>query len=173
MTPHSLRDLYHHQLRDMHSAQNQLVDALPDFVERAYSDNLRSLLREYLGKVERQRDDIGRIFENIGEDVSGETCHAMKGLIRETRHFFNEVENIFKDDAPPSVQDAGLIADMQRILHYEIAGFGTVAHYAEVLGRTQDLEYLRPAVAEAKALDERLNRMAKETINIEAAATVR
>jgi ferritin-like metal-binding protein YciE len=169
MTPRSLHDLYLYQLRDLYSAKNQLIDALPDFVEKAHDEELKALLRKYLGETDRHRSTLDQVFEMIGENSSGETCHAMKGLVRETRHFYSDVENIFSEDAPFSVMDAGLIANIQRIQHYQIAGFGTVCHYAEVLGRTGDMELLRPILADEKSGDQELNRIATESVNLQAA----
>lgn len=171
MTPRSLQDLYVHQLRDLYSAERQLVDALADFVDKAHHEELKVALRRNLVETERQRDRLEQIFESFEESPTGETCQAMKGLIREAKHFFSEVENIFSEDAPPAVIDAGLIASVQRIEHYEIAGYGTVAHYAEMLGRDGDARLLRATLDEEKQADDELNRIAMATVNLEAAVT--
>lgn len=171
MTPRSLQDLYVYQLRDLYSAERQLAEALPDVIERAAHEDLKAALRSHLAKTEVHRERLDEIFRKMGTDPGGETCHAMKGLIRETKHFFHEVQNIIREDAPPAVVDAGIVANVQRIEHYEIAGYGTVRHYAEVLGRAEDAALLEATLQEEKEADQQLNDLAKRRVNLEAMTT--
>ncbi|HEX7071533.1 MAG TPA: DUF892 family protein, partial [Rhodothermales bacterium] len=121
MTPHSLEDLYIHELRDLFSAETQLVEALPKMVENATHEDLRTALQMHLEETRVHRDRIARIFESRGVSPSGETCDAMKGLVKEANKFVKEAKSMLGHDAPESVVDAGLIAQAQRVEHYEIS----------------------------------------------------
>jgi ferritin-like metal-binding protein YciE len=170
MTPRSLHDLYVHQLKDLYSAEEQLIDALPTMAEKARHPELKRAFEAHLEETRGHRERLEQVFRNLDEDPSGVTCKAMKGLISEAKEFIGQVENMLSEDAPDAVIDAGLIADAQRVEHYEIAGYGTVSHYAEMLGRQDDARILQGILDNEKSTDEKLNRIAKETINPEAAA---
>lgn len=170
MTPRSLHDLYVHQLKDLYSAETQITAALPAMIKMARHDELKRAFETHLDETERQKERLELVFESLGEDPSGETCQAMKGLVKEANEFMGHVKNFFASDAPDPVIDAGLIANAQRVEHYEIAGYGTVCTYAEVLGRTNELEILRSILEEEKMTDDRLSAIAKQAINPEAAA---
>jgi len=171
MTPRSLHDLYVHQLKDLYSAEQQIIDALPTMAEKASHPELRRAFETHLNETKRQKEQLEQVFQSLGEDPGGETCQAMKGLIKESKEFLGHVENIFSDNAPNPVIDAGLIANAQRVEHYEIAGYGTVCTYAEILGRSSELNILKRILDEEKQTDEKLTRIAKDTVNVEAATT--
>ncbi|CAN5628406.1 ferritin-like domain-containing protein [soil metagenome] len=171
MTPRSLYDLYVHQLQDLYSAESQIIDALPTMADKAMHEQLKNAFRTHLEETKSQRDRLRRIFDGLEESPDGHTCKAMKGLIAEAKEFIGHVENIFADDAPGEVVDAGLIANAQRVEHYEIAGYGTVCTFAEILGRDQDVRVLKEILAEEKRADERLTEIAMEAVN-PAAATI-
>jgi ferritin-like metal-binding protein YciE len=158
MTLNSLHDLYVHQLKDLYSAEKQLLDALPDMVRASTHDDLKQAFSEHLQQTKLQKDRLEKIGEALGEDLSGETCQAMKGLIKEGKEMIEQ-------KAADPVKDAGLITSAQRVEHYEIAGYGTVCTFAEMLGRTDDLELLRETLSEEKATDEKLNKLAKRTVD--------
>lgn len=164
-TPRSLHDLYVHQLKDLYSAEDQLINALPTMAAKARHSQLKQAFESHLEETKRQKERLEQVFNNLDEDPSGKTCQAMKGLIKESNEFITEVENILANDAPDAVIDAGLIADAQRVEHYEIAGYGTVCHYAEMLGRTEDLALLQSTLSEEKSADDKLNMIAKQAIN--------
>lgn len=157
----NLHDLYVQQLKDLHSAETQLIDALPMMAEQANHAELRRAFEEHLRQTEQHRERLDQIGKNLGMKLSGETCQAMKGLIKEG----NEM---MKERAADAVKDAGLIATAQRVEHYEISGYGTVCTFAEMLGRRDDLSLLQQTLAEEKETDERLNRLAKQVVNPEA-----
>jgi ferritin-like metal-binding protein YciE len=170
MTPQSLEDLYIHELRDLFSAESQLVEALPKMVEKATHEELRSALQKHLEETRVHRERIARIFENRGVSPSGETCEAMKGLVREANNFVKEAKSLLGHDAPESVLDAGLIAQAQRVEHYEISAYGTACTYAETLGHDDEYRLLSATLSEEKVADGKLNEIAKRLVNPAAAS---
>jgi ferritin-like metal-binding protein YciE len=159
----SLQDLYIEELRDLYDAEHQLIKALPKVVKAASSPDLKSAFEEHLQVTEQQANRLEQIFERLGVKAKGKKCEAMKGLIE-------EVKNLMSEDANEDVLDAGLIAAAQKVEHYEIAGYGTVRTWAEMLGHDKDADLLQETLDEEKEADERLNSLAKEVINVEAAA---
>jgi ferritin-like metal-binding protein YciE len=158
MKLNTLHDLYLQQLKDLYSAEKQLIDALPDMAKEANLDDLKQAFSEHLQQTKLQKDRLEKIGKNLGEDLSGETCQAMKGLIKEGKE-------MIKQKAADPVKDAGLIAAAQRVEHYEIAGYGTVCTFAEMLGRTDDLKLLQETLSEEKNTDDKLNKIAKRTVD--------
>lgn len=157
-TLNSLEDLFHHQLKDIYNAEKQLMDALPDLRDQATTQALREAVSDHLDETRGHKKRLDDIAKSLDLELSGETCEAMKGLIEEARSFISE-------DAKPTVRDAGLIADLQRIQHYEIAAYGTALHYAEALNHTAAVEKLRASLNEEKDADQKLNILAEENIN--------
>ncbi len=158
MKLNTLHDLYLHQLKDLYSAETQLIDALPDMAKEANHADLKQAFSEHLQQTKKQKDRLDKIGKNLGEDLDGETCQAMKGLIKEGKE-------MIKQKAADPVKDAGLIAAAQRVEHYEIAGYGTVCTFAEMLGRNDDLKLLKETLSEEKNTDEKLNKIAKQTVD--------
>ena len=154
----SLKDLYHEQLRDLYSAETQLVDALPKMAKAAKSAKLKAGFTKHLKETEGQVARLEQIFEALGEKPTGKTCKAMKGLIAEG-------EEAIEEDADPAVKDASLIAAAQRVEHYEMAGYGTVIAYARTLKDTAGMKLLQETLEEEKATDEALTELAEHTIN--------
>lgn len=159
----TLKDLYIEQLRDVYSAETQLVEALPKMAKAATHPRLQKAYKDHLGETKKQKDRIEKIFDSLGEKPTGETCQAMKGLIKEG-------EDMINSKGDDDVRDAGLIAAAQRVEHYEIAAYGTVRTYAEMLGRDDDVNLLKETLEEEKDADEKLNDLAIELINPEALA---
>ena len=157
----SLKDLYLEQLKDLYSAETQIVDALPKLAERASSEDLKKAFQEHLRQTQEQVRRLEQIFQDIGETPKGHTCEGMKGLLREG-------EEMIKMQGDPKVIDAGLIAAAQRVEHYEIAGYGTVRTYAEMLGKQQHMSLLERTLQEEEMTDERLTQLAEAHINEEA-----
>src|SRR5262245_58154178 len=114
----TLRDLYVHELRDLYSAETQLVKALPKMAKAATSRELKNAFEDHLQATERQVERLDRIFEKLGEKAKGKKCVAMEGLIEEGKELIN-------GSADEDIRDAGLIAAAQKVEHYEIAGYGT------------------------------------------------
>jgi ferritin-like metal-binding protein YciE len=158
----SLHDLYIEQLKDLHSAETQLTKALPKMAKAATSPELKSAFTKHLEETKEQLVRLNQIAEKLNKPLTGHTCAAMKGLIEEGSEWMEE-------DAEPEVMDAGLIAAAQRVEHYEMAGYGTVHNFAELLEEEEAAELLSETLEEEEAADEKLTTLAK-SINVEAKA---
>ena len=170
MTPKNLEDLYIHELRDVYSAESQLVDALPEMVKLSKDHRLQKAFEHHLEQTKEHKRRLEKIFERHDMSPSGETCHAMKGLIKEANSFASDAKSFLGSDAPPPVVDAGLISHAQRVEHYEISAYGTVCTYAETLGHNEDYRLLTQTLDEEKSTDGELNELAKGLINPKAAS---
>ena len=159
----SFDDLYVAQLQDLYSAETQLIDALPKMADAASHPQLKRAFQDHLNVTKRQKERLEEIFQSLDDDPGGETCQAMKGLVKEG-------QEIIDADAPDDVRDAGLIAAAQRVEHYEIADYGTVRTFAERLGRSADARLLDETLSEEKKkTDGLLNRIAEAVVNPDAA----
>lgn len=162
MKMESLKDLYLEQLRDLYDAEHQLVEALPKMAEAATSQDLKRAFNEHLRQTREHVTRLERVFSGLGEKAKGQTCQAMKGLVKES-------EEMTKAKGEPEVIDAGLIASAQRVEHYEIAAYGTVRTYAEHLGGEEAVRLLDTTLREEKETDQKLTQLAKSHVNVDAA----
>jgi ferritin-like metal-binding protein YciE len=160
MQHQALRDLYIDELRDIYSAETQLVKALPKMAKAATSDVLRSGFEEHLEQTRGHVSRLEQIFEDLDEKPSGKKCAGMEGLVKEGGEM---IKNEFERD----VKDAGLIGAAQRVEHYEIAAYGTVRAFAELLGDRNAVDLLSQTLEEEKETDKKLTQLAGE-INVEA-----
>jgi len=154
----TLDDLFEMQLKDLYSAENQLVKALPQMAAAAKDGRLRQGFERHLRETEQQVQRLEQIAESLDLKLSGHTCKAMEGLIAEGQETMSE-------RATDEVMDAALIAASQRIEHYEISGYGTAAHFAGRLGHTEAAALLRQTLEEEQLTDTKLNDLAKNYIN--------
>jgi len=157
----SLKDLYLEQLKDLYSAETQLVEALPKMAEGATSPDLKKGFQDHLLQTHEHVRRLEQIFQDLGDSPKGHTCEGMKGLIKEGSEMLK-----MKGDA--KVIDAGLIAAAQRVEHYEIAGYGTVRTYAEMLGKEMHATLLERTLQEEEMTDEKLSQLAESHVNQEA-----
>jgi ferritin-like metal-binding protein YciE len=162
----SLRDLLLEELRDLYNAETQLLDALPKMAEAASSNELKSAFNHHLEETREHVSRLERIFQQIGEKSSGETCEAMKGLIKEG-------EILVKAEGDPDVRDAGIVGAAQRVEHYEIAGYGTARSLARRLGESQMAEILQQTLNEEAEADKKLTSIAESQVNVAAASRQR
>jgi ferritin-like metal-binding protein YciE len=160
MSKNSLKELYVEELKDLFSAENQLTKALPKMAKAASSEELRQGFEEHLQQTQGHVERLQQIFEMLGAKGSGKKCLGMEGLVKEGSEIMGED---FKD----AMMDAALISAAQRVEHYEIAGYGTVIAYAELLGEAEQASLLRETLQEEKETDEKLTELAKE-INAQA-----
>lgn len=160
----SLRELFIEELQDLYSAENQILEALPKMIEEASSPELKAGFSQHLEQTRNQVARLDQIFDQLGKDVDrkDKTCKGMKGIIKDN-------EDLLDEDAEPEVLDAGMIAGAQRVEHYEIAGYGTVRTYAQLLGRQDWARLLEQTLEEEKQTDQKLNQLAGR-INLEAKA---
>lgn len=155
----TFRDLFEHEIRDLYSAEGQLTDALMKMARTASNPELRQAFNLHLEETRNHRDRVEKIGYMCGFDVRGETCEAMKGLIREGQQIIDS------DNAEPDVLDAALISSAQRVEHYEIAGYGAARSYAHRLGFEEAADLLQQTLDEEKETNGKLNRIAEERIN--------
>lgn len=157
----NLQELFEHQLKDLHSAEDQLIKALPKLAKKAKDDQLRDALEKHLEETKEHKSRLEKIGKEIGIDVKGVTCKAMKGLIEETESMMKELKN-------DEVKNAGIIADAQRVEHYEISGYGTAVRYAKELGHDDIAKTLQTTLDEEYHADKVLNDLAEKRLNREA-----
>ena len=163
MKANRLKHLYVEELKDLYSAENQLVKALPKMAKAATSGDLRAGFQGHLEQTKEHVARLEEIFKALGESPNGKKCHGMEGLIQEGG------ELIAEDPAPEEL-DAGLISAAQHVEHYEIAGYGCVSAYAKLLGENQAASLLRKTLEEEKETDKKLTQLSGQ-INLEAAET--
>lgn len=160
----SLHKLYVQQLKDLYSAENQLLKALPKMQEAATNEELKQAFGDHLNETKEQVARLEKVFKSLDFEPGGHKCEAMAGLIKEG-------EEMIKADAPNEVRDAGLIAAAQRVEHYEMAGYGTCRAYAEKMGDQEAADILQQTLDEEARADESLNRLAERSINFLAMQT--
>jgi ferritin-like metal-binding protein YciE len=159
---HSLEDLFADELRDLYSAENMIVKALPKMAKAASSPELQHAFQEHLEQTNHQVERLEQIFEQLDLSSRGKKCKAMEGLLEEGKE-------ILKAEAEPAVLDAALIGAAQRVEHYEIAGYGCARTYARLLGHEEAANLLQQTLDEESATDKKLTHLAETIINLEAA----
>jgi ferritin-like metal-binding protein YciE len=160
MEHNALRELYVDELKDLFDAENRLVKAIPKMAKAATSDKLRSGFEEHLEQTRGHVDRLKEIFDAMGEKATGKKCAGMMGIVKEG-------EEIMDEDFEGEVMDAALISAAQRVEHYEIAAYGCVRTWAELLGESEASALLEKTLEEEKETDEKLTELAEE-INVQA-----
>ncbi len=154
----NLEELFEHQLQDLYSAEDQLVKALPKMAKKAKDPKLQKAFEDHLEETKEQKNRIKEVCKELDIDPKGETCKAMQGLIEEAESFMKEV----KDE---DVLNAGMIAEAQRVEHYEISGYGTAVRYAKELGHKNAAKMLQKTLDEEYNADKKLNDLAENRLN--------
>lgn len=154
----SVKDLFLEELRDLYDAEKQLVEALPKMADAASSKELKDAFNHHLKETETHVSRLDGIFRNLSEKAAGETCEAMKGLVKEGEGFVHA-------KGQPEVRDAGLIGAAQRVEHYEMAGYGTARTLARRLGFHEIAQTLQKTLNEEAAADEKLTSVAEGNVN--------
>src|ERR1700682_1026407 len=157
----SLKKLYLEELRDLYSAETQLVKARPKMVKGASAAELKQAFGNHLEQTEEHVERLNEIFGRLDEKPTGKICKAMKGLIEEGSEMLEE-------EGEESVIDAGLIGAAQRVEHYEIASYGTVRTFANLLGEQDAAELLQQTLDEEGETDKELSELAEGIVNNEA-----
>jgi len=153
----TLAELLHDQLKDLYSAESQLIKALPKMAKSASSASLRTAITNHLEETRGQLERLQTIGDNLGLKLTGKKCQAMEGLIEEGK------EVIDSDGADP-VLDLALIAAAQRVEHYEISAYGSARALAEQMGQDEVVRLLQATLDEESAADEKLTRIAEEDL---------
>lgn len=157
----TLEDIYMDLLKDLYSAEKQLVKALPKMAKAADASDLQKAFQDHLRQTEGHVERIERIFSELGGSPRGKKCVGMEGLIEEG-------SELMKENAEPEVLDAGLIAAAQKVEHYEIAGYGTARTWAERMGYDNAARLLQQTLDEESAANEKLTQIAESHVNMEA-----
>ena len=156
----NLKDLYIHELKDLHSAEKQITKALLKMAESAGNDELATAFREHVDQTHEHIWRLEKILGRHGESLRGPKCKGMEGLLKEGAE-------MIETDGEDEVRDAGLISTAQRVEHYEIAAYGCAQTYAELLGDVEGAGLLKATLNEEKATDGRLTDIAR-SINVDA-----
>jgi len=161
MAAESLQGVYVDQLKDLYSAEQQIVKALPKLADGAQHPDLQRAFKEHelITRVHVER--LERIFEQLGQKPGGKTCKGMKGLLEEG-------SELLEEHKPSDARDAAMIAAAQRVEHYEIAGYGTVRTFAHMLGFVDQAELLQRTLDEEGSTDEKLTGLAERVVNVDA-----
>ena len=162
MQMESLQELLIEEMRDIYSAENQLLKAMPKMAKKATNPQLKKAFETHLRETEGQVQRLQKIFEKLGKKPTGKKCAAMEGLIEEGKEMMGE-------DMEDDVMDAALISIAQKVEHYEIASYGTVRTWAQQLGDEQTARALQQTLDEEGKTDKLLTELAESTINVEAA----
>jgi ferritin-like metal-binding protein YciE len=157
----SLDDLFLHELRDLYSAENQIIKALPKMAKNASSPELKRSFDEHLEQTRDHVERLKQIFNKLHEVPGRQKCKGMEGLIEEGA-------DLMQKDIDGDVLDAGLIGAAQRVEHYEIAAYGTARAFAEQLGNSHAAKLLQRTLDDASATNEKLTRLAESLVNREA-----
>ena len=160
MAAKSLQELFVEELRDTYDGENRLTKALPKMARAAEHPELRTAFTDHLRETERQITRLEQVFRSVGEKPRGKKCEGIVGIVEEGNSAMEELEG--------AVLDAALIAGAQRVEHYEIAAYGTLAYFAGLLGNDQAKELLGQTLEEEKAADRKLNDIAKSRVNRDA-----
>lgn len=163
MALESLQDLYLEQLRDLHSAERQIIEALPKMIEQTSHPELRQAFELHLRQTEEQLRRLEQIGQKSGQKLTGHKCKGMEGLLEEG-------EDMMKERADSDVLDAALISAAQRVEHYEMAGYGCARTYARLLGLEDDAQILQRTLDEEGTTDHLLTSLAERVINVDALA---
>ena len=158
----TLKDLYIHELKDLYSAEKQLVKALPKMAKAASNEKLAAGFTTHLEETKEHAARLEKILKDLGQSTRGPKCKGMEGLVAEGQEMIEE-------EADEEVRDAGLIAAAQRVEHYEIAGYGCARTYAELLGEKSAAKVLQQTLDEEGSTDKKLTELALKTINVAAA----
>jgi len=157
MSLDSLKDVLEDQIKDLYSAETQLIAALPKVAEKANNAELKQLVTDHLAQTKAHAERLERVGELIGVKLGGKTCKAMKGLVEEAKEGLAE-----KGD--PAALDVAIVAAAQRVEHYEISAYGTAIAIADQLGHTEVSEILEETLTEEKAADEKLTRVCMDQL---------
>ena len=155
MANDGLRNLYIDELKDLYSAENQMVKALPKLAKAASSGELKQAFEEHLEQTRGHAERLQQIFESLDENPRGKKCSGMEGLTK-------EASEVMGEDFEGAVMDAALIGAAQRVEHYEVAAYGTASEFARILGQAEHVTLLEATLQEEKEADQKLTELARE-----------
>jgi ferritin-like metal-binding protein YciE len=156
MSVGTIEELFVDELKDLYSAEKQITKSLPKMAKAASTPELKEAFESHLKETEGQIERLDRVFEILGKSPRGKVCNGMKGVLEEGAEVLEETEK------GSSVRDAALISAAQRVEHYEMAGYGCVREYAKLLGQDEIAQLLGETLAEEKAADSKLGKVARQ-----------
>ncbi|MFC4162750.1 ferritin-like domain-containing protein [Epilithonimonas zeae] len=156
-----LSDLFEDSLKDIYWAEKALVKALPKMMKNATNEKLKAAIEKHLAETETHVTRLEEIFESMGKKAQAKKCDAMQGLL-------DEADSIVEETEPGTVRDAGIIAAAQKVEHYEIATYGTLAAFAKILKESAPMKNLLKTLEEEKTCDESLTQLADVNLNSKA-----
>jgi ferritin-like metal-binding protein YciE len=154
MSVSNMEELFLDELKDLYSAEKQITKALPKLAKAATSPELREAFESHLEETKGHVDRLEKAFQLLGKPLRGKMCHGMQGVLEEG-------SEVLEDTEKGDVRDAALISAAQRVEHYEIAAYGSVREYANLLGRKEIANLLEETLNEEKAADKKLNGISK------------
>jgi ferritin-like metal-binding protein YciE len=158
----SLHELFVTELHDVYDAEHQLVKALPKMAGKASHQELKNAINQHLEQTRNQARRLEEVFESLGEKARGQKCQGVRGIIEEG-------EDLASKTGDPSTIDAGIIASAQKVEHYEIAAYGSLCAWAEIMGHQRELQLLKQTLQEEKEADQKLTELAGRIVNVQAA----
>lgn len=161
MKLNTLKDLYIHELKDLYSAEKQLIRALPKMARAATNEKLAEGFKLHLEETKEHANRLEKLLSSHDQTTRGPKCKGMEGLLKEG-------EDMIEEEADEEVRDAGLISAAQRVEHYEIAGYGTARTYAELLGDKEGAKVLQTTLDEEAQTDQKLTKVAMSSVNLAA-----
>jgi ferritin-like metal-binding protein YciE len=156
-----LDELFLEELKDLYSAENQLIKALPKMAKATTSNELKEAIEEHLEQTKNHANRLEEAFKELGHKPEQQTCKAMKGLIEEGEEVVQKAEKC-------AARDAGIIGAAQRVEHYEIAAYGTAQSHASILGYNRIGELLQETLGEEKEANSKLGEIAQDSVNTDA-----
>jgi ferritin-like metal-binding protein YciE len=156
-----LRALWIDELRDLYDVENRLIKALPKMAKAANSEKLRAGFEEHLEQTKGHLDRLKEIFDNIGEKPKAKKCAGMMGIIKEG-------SELLQEDFEGAVMDAAIISAAQRVEHYEVAAYGCVRDWAQLLGEGEASQLLEKTLEEEEETDQKLTEIARNEVNPQA-----
>jgi ferritin-like metal-binding protein YciE len=157
-----LKDLYIHELKDLYSAEKQIIKALPKMAKAASNEKLAAGFQEHLEQTKEHAVRLEKILKSHDQTTRGPKCKGMEGVLKEG-------EEMIEEEADEEVRDAGLIAAAQRVEHYEMAGYGSARTYAQIVGDKEGAQLLQTTLTEETDTDKKLTTLATSVINVAAA----
>jgi ferritin-like metal-binding protein YciE len=158
MAAKSLNELFLEELKDMYDGEKRLTRALPKMAKAASSSELQLALTNHLSETEKQIKRLEQVFRILGKRPTGKACDGIIGIVEEGKKAMQELEE-------GAILDAALIAGAQKVEHYEIASYGTLAYFADIMGQKRAKDLLGETLDEEKAADAKLNNIAKSEVN--------
>ena len=155
----TLQDLFVSELKDIYDAETQVMEAMPKLIDAATSDDLQNKFRQHRDQTRTQMDSLEDIFEMMDMEPQREHCDGMAGILK-------DLDKVIRAEGDTNVKDAALIAEVQKVEHYEIASYGTLRTFAQTMGHSDYADKLQMTLEQAAATDKILSDFAMRSVNV-------